>query len=80
MRKKCSLPDTVVGFILTYVQVYLVKKQAYTKYNLLGSTSLLFTAYITDPSHNYGWHVKSQNSLWTDSQIVTMLATFTDEI
>jgi hypothetical protein len=48
--------------------------------NFLGSTCLLFTAYITDPSHNYGWHLECQNSLWTDTEIVTMLATFTDEI
>jgi hypothetical protein len=46
--------------------------------SLLGSTSLLFTVYITDPSHNYGWHLKCQNNLWAGSEIVTMLATFTD--
>jgi hypothetical protein len=42
--------------------------------------NLLFTAYTTDPSHNYGWHLKCQNSFWTDTEIVTMLATFTDGI
>jgi hypothetical protein len=63
------------------MQVYIVKKKRPTQNNsLLGSTILLFTAYITDPSHNYGWHLRSPNSLWTDSEILTMLATFTGEL